>query len=389
MANGPAHVALRAQQHEPFGRPRGYLAGTRPSVGRRPPNDLPSVHVAWIVPGRSPASNEPRAGPRPAASCGDRMLAEGRLDAYDLATLFAHRAVLQDLDPDGPPRLVALRGAPALGSLAVFPGSFNPPTSAHLLLAERARREGFACVLFVLARNTIGKEASGMIAEDRLLALRFIAQRAGMGVAVCSSGLYVDMADAAAMLYPGAEVAFLIGSDKVSQIFDPSYYTDREDALDALFARARLVVAPRTEDGQIVEEIMERSENRRFADRVSVLPLHPAVSDLSSTRVRGLLQSGAEPTGLVPSAVGTFLGEVGAFAPAASAGGEEIDRYRLRAQLLDALWDAREWAARAADFRSLWQLATEPGGDGKRLRAMLANGGVRAEELAEMQTLSR
>ncbi len=311
------------------------------------------------------------------------------MDAYDLATLFAHRAVLDDLDPEGPPRLVALRGAPALGSLAVFPGSFNPPTSAHLLLAERARREGFACVLFVLARNTIGKEPSGMIPEDRLLALRFIAQRAGMGVAVCSSGLYVDMADAAAMLYPGTEVAFLIGSDKVRQIFDPAYYTDREDALDALFARARLVVAPRTEDGKIVDEILDRSENRRFADRVSVLPLHPAVSDLSSTRVRGLLQSGAEPTGLVPSAVGTFLGEVGAFAPATSSGGEEIDRYRLRAQLIDALWEAREWAVRAADFHALLDLALDLGAAGKRLRAMLTNGGASSEQLAKMQSSSR
>ena len=311
------------------------------------------------------------------------------MDAYDLATLFAHRTVLEGLDPDGPPRLVALRGAPAFGSLAVFPGSFNPPTSAHLLLAERARREGFACVLFVLARNTVGKEPSGMIPEDRLLALRFIAQRAGMGVAVCSSGMYVDIADAAAMLYPGTQAAFLIGSDKVSQIFDASYYTDRDDALDALFARARLIVAPRTEDGKLVNEILERAENRRWADRVSVLPLHPAVSDLSSTRVRGLLQSGAEPTGLVPSAVGTFLGEIGAFAPATSAGGEQIDRYRLRALLLDALWDAREWAVRAADFRALLQLAIDPGEEGKRLRAMLQNGGARAEELAEMQSSSR
>jgi nicotinic acid mononucleotide adenylyltransferase len=297
--------------------------------------------------------------------------------------------VLEDLDPDGPPRLVALRGAPAFGSLAVFPGSFNPPTSAHLLLAERARREGFACVLFVLARNTVGKEPSGMIPEDRLLALRFIAQRAGMGVAVCSSGLYVDMADAAAMVYPGAKVAFLIGSDKVTQIFDASYYTDRDDALDALFSRARLIVAPRTEDGHVVRDVIERAENRRWADHVSVLPLHPAVSDLSSTRVRGLLQSGAEPTGLVPSAVGTFLGEIGAFAPSTTAAGEEIDRYRLRAQLLDALWDAREWAVRAADFQRLVHLAADPGNDGKRLRAMLANGGIRAEHLAEMQSSSR
>jgi hypothetical protein len=113
------------------------------------------------------------------------------------------------------------------------------------------------------------------------------------------------------------------------------------------------------------------------------------VSDLSSTRVRGLLQSGAEPTGLVPSAVGTFLGEIGAFAPVTSAAGEQIDRYRLRAQLLDALWDAREWAARGADFHALVRLAIDPGDDGKRLRGMLANGGARAEQLAELQAASR
>lgn len=308
------------------------------------------------------------------------------MDAYDLATLFAHRTVLENLDPDGPPHLSALRSAPAFGALAVFPGSFNPPTSAHLLLAERARREGFACVLFVLARATVGKEPSGLVPEDRLLALRFIAQRAGMGVAVCSSGLYTDMADAAALLYPGTEIAFLIGSDKVSQIFNPSYYSDRDAALDALFARARLIVAPRTDDGGAVRDVIERAENRRWSHRVSVLPLHPAVSDLSSTRVRGLLQSGAEPAGLVPSAVGTFLGEVGAFAPRVSVEGEEIDRYRVRAQLLDALWDAREWAERAADLRALVRLATEAGEEGRRLRALLANGGARAEELAAMQS---
>src|SRR3989442_808394 len=176
------------------------------------------------------------------------------MDAYDLPTLFAHREVLEALDPDGPPRLAALRGSPTFGSIAILPGSFNPPTAAHLLLAE-------------------------------------------------------------------------------------------------LFARARLVVAPRTDDGRMVREILERPENRRWSSRVSILPLHPAVSDLSSTRVRGLLQAGADPTGLVPSAVGTFLADVGAFAQPIRTGAEEVDRYTVRSLLLDALWSAREWAERAADLR--------------------------------------
>jgi nicotinic acid mononucleotide adenylyltransferase len=280
--------------------------------------------------------------------------------------------------------MVALRGAPALGSIALLPGSFNPPTAAHLLLAERARREGFGCVLFVLARRTIDKEPSGMIPEDRLLALRFMAQRAGMGVAVTSSGLYADMADAAATLFPQTEVAFLVGSDKVPQIFDDAYYGDRDAALDALFSRARLVVAPRTDDGQVARQVLARDENRAWAHRVSILPLHPAVSDLSSTRVRGMLQAGADPTGLVPSAVGTFLSEVQAFA--GRSGGEDIDPYLIRARLLDVLWSVREWAERAADLKALVGLACEASDVGRRLRGLLSNGeAARAEDLAALQ----
>ena len=308
------------------------------------------------------------------------------MDAYDLPTLFSHREVLEGLDPDGPPRMVALRSAPALGAMALLPGSFNPPTAAHLLLAERARREGYGCVMYVLARHTVDKEPSGLIPEDRLLALRFVAQRAGMGVAVTSAGLYADMADAAAMLFASTEVAFLVGSDKVSSIFDPAYYTDRESALEALFSRARLIVAPRTDDGEKARETLDRAENRAWADRVSILPLHPAVSELSSTRVRGLLQAGADPTGLVPSAVGTFLADVGAFAPPVVSGGQEIDRYRIRAKLLDVLWSAREWAERAADLRALVRLAGDPGEEGKELRRLLANGDARAEDLAAAQS---
>jgi len=310
------------------------------------------------------------------------------VDAYDLPTLFSHREMLEGLNPDAP-RMVALRGAPAFGAIALLPGSFNPPTAAHVLLAERARREGYGCVMYVLARRTVDKEQNGLIGEDRLLALRFIAQRAGMGVAVTSAGLYADMADASAALFPGSEAAFLVGSDKVAAIFDPAYYADRETALDALFSRARLIVAPRTDDGEAARSILDRTENRAWAHRVSMLPLHPAVSDLSSTRVRGMLQAGADPAGLVPSAVGTFLAEVGAFASPTSIGGEEIDRYRLRAKLIDILWTAREWAERAADLRALVELGTRPGEEGRQLRRMLANGDARAEDLAALQSSTR
>jgi hypothetical protein len=131
--------------------------------------------------------------------------------------------------------------------------------------------------------------------------------------------------------------------------------------------------------------VIERTENRAWANRVSILPLHPAVSELSSTRVRGMLQAGADPAGLVPSAVGTFLGEVGAFAAPLSLQGEEVDRYRIRGALLDILWSAREWAERAADLRALVRIASDPGEEGRHLRRLLANGEARASDLAALQ----
>lgn len=307
------------------------------------------------------------------------------MDPYDLRALFAHRDVLEGLDPNGQPTLVPLEPAGPCRSVALLPGSFNPPTAAHLLLAERARHEGFDGVFLVLARRTIGKEPAGLVLEDRLLALRTLNGGRGLGVAACSAGLYADQAEAAARLFPGADIALLTGSDKVIQVFDERWYDDRAASLDRLFATARLLVAPRAKDGERVREILARPGNRRWADRVDVLALHPAVSDLSSTRARGILQAGADTCGLVPEAVAAVLAEIGAFAPPRIVGDEEVEPYRVRAALLDALWGVREWAERSADFRALWEVALGASEEGCRIREALRDGAAGREVLEQVQ----
>jgi nicotinic acid mononucleotide adenylyltransferase len=305
-------------------------------------------------------------------------------DAYDLVTLFAHREVLAGLDPSGEARLAPLQPVGRCSSVAVLPGSFNPPTAAHVLLAERALGEGFDCVLLLFARATAGKDPTGLIPEDRLLALRLAASRPGLVVAACSASLYCDQAEAVARAYPGADVAFLVGSDKVEEIFDPRWYADRDASLEALFSSARLLVSPRADNGDRMRAMIERPENRRFTSKVSVLPLHPAVSDLSSTRVRGLLQAGAGPSGLVPQAVGEFLAETRAFAPPLLIGSEEVDAYGVRARLVDACWQGRDWAERSVDLRALVDVALGATDEGARLRAALSRPDVRPEELARL-----
>jgi len=301
-------------------------------------------------------------------------------DPYDLTSIFSLRALWQGLDPTAPPAIATLKPPGSCRTVALLPGSFNPPTAAHLLLAERALSEGFDCVLLLLARNTVGKEPSGLVPEDRLLAMR-AASGGNFGVGASSHGLYADQAEAAKKLYPKADITFLVGSDKVVQIFDPRWYDDRDGALERLFGSASLVVAPRSDQSELLREVLAAPKNRRFADSVSVLRLHPAVGDLSSTRVRGLLRAGAEPAGLVPTAVAELLTAMRAFAPPIVMGNDEVDAYAVRTKLIDVLWHARGTDAAAADLHELVTTALSPSIAGTQLRQSLWNGGVRADNL--------
>lgn len=300
------------------------------------------------------------------------------MDAYDLRALFAFRERIETLPAE--PALALVSPLPRASRIALLPGSFNPPTSAHLLLAERALGDGFDAVVFVLSRETAGKQRTGLTLEDRLLALHAIAPPRA-AVAVTSASLYCDQAEAALRAFPDAELSMLIGSDKLEQIFDHDWYPDRDEALDRLFGCARLVVAPRGDGADAVRQLLEDPANARWAQGVDILPLHPAVGDLSSTRVRGLLASGADPSGLLPPAVAELMSDLGAFAPPDPETG--VGRYALRAGLVDALAGARDWAVASADLARLLRIASGRDGDGERLRGLLRTGAVGARDLRD------
>lgn len=294
------------------------------------------------------------------------------MDPFDLTCLFARRALLLSVDLAGPPRLHTITPVLREGPVALLPGSFNPPTAAHVHLAERVVLDGYARIVFTFAVRTAGKQPNGLIPEDRLALLERIAGQ-HLSVAVCSHGLYADQAEAATAAFGVDEVSFLVGSDKLIQIFEDRWYDDRDEALERLFARARIIVAPRSDQGERLGSVLRAPENRRFADRVDVLRLHPAVSELSSTHVRGLLRSGADPAGLVPPPVAAWLEEMRAFAPPITIGCEEIDAYAMRVRVIDSLWATR---ASEADLRIILIRVMSDTEDGARLRAVLDSGDV-------------
>lgn len=300
-------------------------------------------------------------------------------DPFDLASMFLLRELIESVDPSGDPIIRTLTPMRPCRSVAILPGSFNPPTAAHLLLAERARAEGYECVVLTLARTIAGKDPIALIPEDRLLAMR-AACGTNFAIGVTSHGLYAEHAEAAVATFGPIDIAFLVGSDKVLQIFQDHWYPDRDEALERLFSRARMVVAPRADQGDRLRDVLGSRANVRWADRVEILQLHPAVSDMSATRVRGLLRSGADPNGLVPSNVAHLLSQMRAFAPPLVVETEEVDAYAMRVRLIDLLWSTRGHEAEHTDLRSLVRTATAPGQPGRALRAIIRFGGASAAD---------
>jgi nicotinic acid mononucleotide adenylyltransferase len=256
---------------------------------------------------------------------------------HDLDRLVRHGLTLRALaaQPDGGVRQVA-GDPPAPGAkLGLLAGSFNPPTVAHQTLALAGLTAGgLDHAWYALSTRTVDKEVvTGAGLEDRLLLLDLlVAPDRRLGVLLLNRGLYVDQARLVRAAYPElGELVFLVGFDKIVQIFDRRYYDDRDAALEQLFALATFLVAPRGEDeAPALTALLARPENRRFADAVRPLDLPPALRAVASSSVRADLAGGGQTDETVPPEVTAFVEATGLYVDAA--------RYaRRRATIQDAL----------------------------------------------------
>ncbi len=127
-----------------------------------------------------------------------------------------------------------------MGTTGVYPGSFDPPTVAHLAVAFAAHRQGrLDKVVLAVSRVALGKEGrQGPSVEDRLGVLQAVAAtRPWLAAAVTDHQLIADVAS-------GYD-AVIVGADKWAQILDPAWYGS-EAARDAALARLpRVLVVPR------------------------------------------------------------------------------------------------------------------------------------------------
>lgn len=139
------------------------------------------------------------------------------------------------------------------GGIGCYPGSFNPPTVAHLAVAEAAVRQGRLVRLdLVISRVALGKEdLSVPTLDDRVGVLEQIAAgRPWLGVAVTDARLIVEIAR-------GYD-AVVMGADKWRQVIDPVWYPDGETGRDRAVADLpRVLVAARGGDHPSGVELLE------------------------------------------------------------------------------------------------------------------------------------
>jgi hypothetical protein len=144
-----------------------------------------------------------------------------------------------------------------VGPIGCYPGSFNPPTVAHLAVAEAAvRAAGLVRLDLVLSRVALGKEdLARPSVEERAEVLRAVAAtRPWLGVVVTDRRLIVEIA--------AGYDAVVVGADKWRQVLDPAWYGDDLAARDAAVAALpRVLVAPRGGDHPEGVELLDVPED--------------------------------------------------------------------------------------------------------------------------------
>ncbi len=263
------------------------------------------------------------------------------------------QALLDQLRPEAPPQALIVPDSPEpAGSIVVFPGSYNPPTNAHLAMLGEAQQfahsatfsdagddQGLLIYAAFSKRTTDKENVDRPLMLDRIILLdTLLKQRLPhTGIMLFNRGLYVEQAEAVRASFPAVRrLFFLLGFDKIVQILDPRYYEDRDAALYTLFSLAELLVAPRgTASADTLSDLLRQPQNRPFAAYIHSLPLSSAYRDISSSRIR---QHGGAYLGDIPQEVRSFMSETHAYDPPTRLeDGTEIDYYEERVRKLKAL----------------------------------------------------
>lgn len=183
-------------------------------------------------------------------------------------------------------------GTARMETVALLPGAWNPPTLAHLAMAQAALAWADLSVLVLPRSFPHKKKEEGAPLGQRAQWLENVARRRpGCAAAWTDGGLFIEMAREARQL--GARRVFLVcGRDAAERIVGWDYGAG--DSIQKQLEEYELLVAPRRGDYTPPPEL---------AARIHSLPLGDGWHDVSSSEVRARLCSGLEWASLVPAEI--------------------------------------------------------------------------------------
>jgi nicotinic acid mononucleotide adenylyltransferase len=186
------------------------------------------------------------------------------------------------------------------GRVAILPGAWNPPTIAHLAIAQAALKWADEVVL-LLPRAFPHKEFHGAGFEDRAEVLATLAASCPrLSAAVAEGGLYLEMArETAAYFGEGTEIGLLCGKDAAERITTWNY--GRPGVFEEMIAKYSLLVASRAG---------EYAAAPRHAGRVVTLRMDESFAEVSSTEVRRRIAGKYPWRHLVPNPIVEKVSEV-------------------------------------------------------------------------------
>lgn len=164
--------------------------------------------------------------------------------------------------------------------VGAYPGTFDPPTVAHVAIAEAARAQCQLDVVDLIVNGApLGKSDARPVA-DRVAMLEAVATtRPWMRVKTSEHRLLADIA-------AGYDV-LVLGADKWTQVLDVSFYESAVARDDAIARLPALAIAPR--------------QGLELPNVCTVLDVEAALDEVSSTAAR------AGALHVVPPEVRPFL----------------------------------------------------------------------------------
>jgi nicotinate-nucleotide adenylyltransferase len=202
----------------------------------------------------------------------------------------------------GPTEVGARKPGPSkLGphKVGILAGSFNPPTIAHIELAQAAS----ACVdliVCVVPQVFPHKEYSGATLEQRVEMLQAAGLAIPHAIASTRQGLFIDIARECRDHYgTEARLSFICGRDAAERILNWDY--GRTGVVEEMLAEFELLVAPR--GGHFSPPV-------EYRHRIHALNIGSGHEEVSSTEVRERIARGEPWEHLVPENIREQVREI-------------------------------------------------------------------------------